>query len=374
MADSVNRSGSGYSLPRDGNRVPAVGGVLASDGVTVKPIELDSSGNLNVNVQAGGGGGTQYTDGGVAPTHPIGPTLIWNNGGTWEAVSAANPLPVSASVSITGVATAANQTNATQKTQIVDGSGNVIASTSNALNVDVTNTSIAVTGTFYQATQPVSLATNTPTLQSGSTTAVTQATAANLNATVTQVSGNWNDNVAQINGHTALEGGTNGSLAVGGGVATNVAITTNPVNQGAQAVTSENSAITTGRMAQLVSDKVGKLITLPYANPENFVSGVATATGASDTAVISAQGSGLFLYITSISVANTGSTASLVTIEWDTASAKTAAWYLINPAGGGDNITFPNPLKAPVANKNVGFVCGSSSTTQYCSISGYYGL
>ena len=42
-----------------------------------------------------------------------------------------------------------------------------------------------VTGTFFQATQPVSLATNAPTLQAGSTTAVTQATAANLNATVT---------------------------------------------------------------------------------------------------------------------------------------------------------------------------------------------
>lgn len=48
------------------------------------------------------------------------------------------------------------------------------------------NGSLAVTGTFFQATQPVSLATNTPTLQAGSTTAVTQATAANLNATVTQ--------------------------------------------------------------------------------------------------------------------------------------------------------------------------------------------
>ncbi len=35
-----------------------------------------------------------------------------------------------------------------------------------------------------QASRPVSLATNTPTLQSGSTTAVTQGTAANLNATV----------------------------------------------------------------------------------------------------------------------------------------------------------------------------------------------
>ena len=37
------------------------------------------------------------------------------------------------------------------------------------------------------STLPVSLATNTPTLQSGSTTAVTQATAANLNATVTPI-------------------------------------------------------------------------------------------------------------------------------------------------------------------------------------------
>ncbi len=36
-------------------------------------------------------------------------------------------------------ATAANQTNASQKSQIVDGSGNVIASTSNALNVNVNN-------------------------------------------------------------------------------------------------------------------------------------------------------------------------------------------------------------------------------------------
>jgi hypothetical protein len=56
----------------------------------------------------------------------------------------------------TGASTSANQTNGNQKNQIVDGSGNVIASTSNALNVNVQNASIPVTGTFYQATQPVS--------------------------------------------------------------------------------------------------------------------------------------------------------------------------------------------------------------------------
>lgn len=49
------------------------------------------------------------------------------------------------------------QTNKSQVTQIADGSGNVIASTSNALNVQVENTSIPVTGTFYPATQDVSI-------------------------------------------------------------------------------------------------------------------------------------------------------------------------------------------------------------------------
>lgn len=43
---------------------------------------------------------------------------------------------------------------------------------------------IAVTGTFFQATQPVSLAINTPTLQSGSTTTVTQATGSNLHTVI----------------------------------------------------------------------------------------------------------------------------------------------------------------------------------------------
>jgi hypothetical protein len=60
------------------------------------------------------------------------------SGTFWQAtqpVSAASlPLPI-------GAATSANQTNASQKTQIVDGSGNVIASTSNNLDVQCANCS-----------------------------------------------------------------------------------------------------------------------------------------------------------------------------------------------------------------------------------------
>lgn len=51
------------------------------------------------------------------------------------------PMPVSGTITVTGVATVSNQTNGNQKTQIVDGVGNVIASTSNNLNVQCANCS-----------------------------------------------------------------------------------------------------------------------------------------------------------------------------------------------------------------------------------------
>lgn len=51
---------------------------------------VDSSGSQITSF----GGGTQYLDGGTPPAHPTGPTLEFNNGGTWATVSTANPLPV----------------------------------------------------------------------------------------------------------------------------------------------------------------------------------------------------------------------------------------------------------------------------------------
>lgn len=59
---------------------------------------VDGSGNQITSF----GGGTQYTDAAAAPANPIGPTLIWNEGGTFRAVSTAKPLPVTASFSPSG--------------------------------------------------------------------------------------------------------------------------------------------------------------------------------------------------------------------------------------------------------------------------------
>lgn len=59
---------------------------------------VDGSGNQITSF----GGGTQYTDGAAPPAHPIGPTLEFNNAGTWATVGSATPLPVTGSLTIGG--------------------------------------------------------------------------------------------------------------------------------------------------------------------------------------------------------------------------------------------------------------------------------
>ncbi len=55
---------------------------------------LDAQGNVLASI----GGGTQYTDGAAAPTHPTGNEIVYNKAGTMTAVSDQNPLPTSATV------------------------------------------------------------------------------------------------------------------------------------------------------------------------------------------------------------------------------------------------------------------------------------
>jgi len=81
-----------------------------------------------------------------------------------------------------------------------DGSGNSIGSTSGALNEFITNSSLPVTGTFFQSTQPVSIA---------AAVTVAQGTAANLNATVVGSGGSALASAA--NQTTVISNQTNGT-------------------------------------------------------------------------------------------------------------------------------------------------------------------
>lgn len=88
--------------------------VALNDGVSTSTlgtvVHLTNSNPLAVEIVDGSGtqitsfgGGTQYTDAGTPPAHPIGPTLEFNNAGAWATVGSATPLPVSlTSTTITG--------------------------------------------------------------------------------------------------------------------------------------------------------------------------------------------------------------------------------------------------------------------------------
>ena len=178
-------------------------------------------------------------------------------------------------------------------------------------------------------------------------------------------------NLAQVGGTNTVTGGVAGSQSVGGTVATNVAITANPLNLGAQAVSSENSAVTTARQVQLVADLVGKLIVLPYANPENFVSGRATATDTTSTSVISAPASGLRNYITQITVWNSSATSTYIKIQ--DGSGGTELYDIPAPAGGGATLSFPTPLRQPTTATAIYFAAAGSANAVFVSVSGYKG-
>lgn len=121
-----------------------------------------TAGVLNVS-SSGGGGAVTIADGADVAQGAIADAVV--AAGASGTISAklrrlTTDLSIVAT-NTTGLATSANQTNASQKTQIVDGSGNIGSMTANAQDINIKSGSIANT-----------------------TFAATQATASSLNATV----------------------------------------------------------------------------------------------------------------------------------------------------------------------------------------------
>lgn len=175
---------------------------------------------------------------------------------------------------------------------------------------------------------------------------------------------------ASVAGTTVVNGGLAGSISIGGPNAQNVAITQNPVLIGGSGVSSEPTVVTTGRLAAFITDLYGKLITSPYAGRDNFVKGTATTTGTSDTSVVAAAGANLKNYITGIYVFNTGATTASITIKDGSGGATLLQSGA--PTGGGSNIPLPVPIVGS-ANTAVYFAAGSSSTTISITMVGYKG-
>lgn len=139
------------------------------------------------------------------------------------------------------------------------------------------------------------------------------------------------------------------SGATAGDVAHDAADSGNPVKVGGKAVNAEPAAVANADRANLITDLVGKLITLPYANPENFVSGAITSamTGTTSTSLIAAPASGLRNYITTIICSNSHASVGTDIVIQDGSGGTTLLTIPAAAVYGGAAITLPVPLRQP---------------------------
>ena len=158
----------------------------------------------------------------------------------------------------------------------------------------------------------------------------------------------------------------------GGGRAHDATDSGNPLKVGSRSVTALSGVtlVASADRSDMLSDLDGALLVRQMAAHGDHVSGNASVAGTGDTSVVAAQGSGVYFYVTGFSVANTGVSATLITIK--DGSGGSTLWTTIAPAGGGSNLSCGGkPLFRTSANTALHFACATSSTTVYLSVTGY---
>lgn len=103
-----------------------------------------------------------------------------------------------------------------------------------------------------------------------------------------------------------------------------------------------------------------------YLYSGNLLVGTAQVTNALDNTLISAKGAGQRIYVSALSVANTGSTATVVVLK----DGSSTIWQTIAPCGGGSNMTFPHPLRLS-DNSPLSVTSSVANSTVFVSVSGY---
>lgn len=160
------------------------------------------------------------------------------------------------------------------------------------------------------------------------------------------------------------------------GIAHDSADSGNPIKVGAKAISAEITAVTANDRSNLHTDLAGKLLVLPYANPENFVSGAITSamTGTTSTSLIAAPAAGLRNYITQITVSNAHATVGTDIAIQDGSGGTTL--YTIPAAAvyGGAVVTFPTPLRQPTTATAIFCANVTTGASTKVSASGYKGV
>lgn len=294
---------------------------------------ISSDGSINVNITSGGSGGTQYTDGGTPPTHPIGTAIEFNNSGTWATVGVANPLPITGSISVGGTTdestfTAGASTFTSSGGVYNDSVANLTAGQQGAQRLtiaraihinlrNVTGTEVGTSGAPLQVSlantaanasavkvdgsaviQPVSLTSTTIT----GTVAATQSGTWNI-ATVTAVTAITNALPAGTNviGHVIADTGS--TTAVTGTVATSEVAPTTVFN-------GKTTVTTAGTRVVLASSTTVKSVTIKALAANTGTIYVGNSTVASTNGLQLAAGDTVSLDVSNLNTVNIDSSVN----------------------------------------------------------------
>jgi len=182
--------------------------------------------------------------------------------------------------------------------------------------------------------------------------------------------------VVTLSAAGALIGGdaTTG-LFVGGAIAHDAADTGNPQKIGGRARNAEITAVANNDRVDAVFDLAGKQIVLPYANPENFTSGVTAAmTGTTSTSLLPAPAAGLRNYITTLIVSNSHATIGTDIVIQDGSGGTTLAVIPAAALYGGAAITLPTPLRQPTTATAIFCANVTTGASTRVSAVGYKGV
>jgi hypothetical protein len=188
-----------------------------------------------------------------------------------------------------------------------------------------------------------------------------------------------------INGATALAGngvtGTgsarvtiasdNSALPAAGQGATAATAPSGATQGGCRAASTDPTAVTDGQMAGVQCSLSGKQIVQPYAIKELQVRGTVTTTGSGAATILTTTAGSVKYYITGVQCWNTSATA--ITVLFNDVETTGSGTTLFLPAAGGNNAKFDVPLVTAVASAFT-FTPSGAQTTIGCNAQGYTGL
>ena len=306
----------------------------------------------------------------------------------------------------------------------VGGSVTVISGTAANLLAQVSGTVSATQGTAAAASgawpAKITDGTNIAAVKAASTAAAASDPAAVVSLspnsplptgsnTIGALTANQSVNLAQVGGTNTVTGGVNGSTGVGGLAATGATLAGNPVLiAGSDGTNARNISTTTTGAVNVISqgsvahggtdsgnpaktgfrarstvitsvssdqrsDTIGTIqgypVHHPFALPQSALTGTASSTGTGDTSIIAAQGAGITINVTSITIYNDSTTNSYINLKDGT----TIRLVIPAPAKGGASISLPFPLRL-TANTALQYASGVGVTTMYVSAVGFAGI